>query len=44
VRWRTEGTRLVIDFVAPSPGTIVLEWRIEGSSLFLAGQEYLRFE
>jgi hypothetical protein len=41
-RWRLDGTNLTIDFTAPSPGTITLEARVQGTSLFLAGQEYLR--
>ena len=41
-RWRLEGTNLIIDFTAPTPGTITLEARVQGASLFLAGQEYLR--
>ena len=41
-RWRLDGTNLIIDFTAPSPGTITLEARVQGTSLFLAGQEYLR--
>jgi hypothetical protein len=41
-RWRLEGTNLIIDFNAPSSGTITLEARVQGTSLFLAGQEYLR--
>jgi iron(III) transport system permease protein len=35
-RWRLEGTNLIIDFTFPSPGTITLEARVQGSSLFLA--------
>lgn len=41
-RWRVEGTSVIIDFTAPSPGTITLEVRIQDSTLFLAGQEYER--
>lgn len=41
-RWRLNGTNLIIDFTAPSPGTVTLEARVQGTSLFLAGQEYLR--
>ncbi len=41
-RWRLDGGNLIIDFLTPSPGTIVLEVRLQGTSLFLAGQEYLR--
>jgi hypothetical protein len=41
-RWRLDGTNVVIDFTAPSPGTITLEVRAQGASLFLAGQEYLK--
>ena len=41
-RWRIEGTNVIIDFTAPSPGTITLSFRVEGTTLFLAGQEYLR--
>lgn len=41
-RWRLDGTRVTIDFTAPSPGTIVLEVRIEGATLYLAGQAYQR--
>lgn len=41
-RWRLDGTNLIIDFTAPTPGTITLEARIQGTTLFLAGQEYLR--
>lgn len=41
-RWRLDGTNLIIDFTAPTSGTITLEVRVQGTSLFLAGQEYLR--
>jgi hypothetical protein len=41
-RWRVEGSNVVIDFTAPSPGTITLEVRIQDGTLFLAGQEYER--
>jgi hypothetical protein len=41
-RWRLEGSNVVIEFTAPSPGTITLDVRLQGTSLFLAGQEYLR--
>lgn len=41
-RWRVTGTTLVIDFTAPSPGSITLEFRVQGTTLFLAGQEYQR--
>ena len=40
--WRVEGTRVVIDFLAPSPGTITLDFVVQGTKLFLAGQEYQR--
>ena len=41
-RWRVDGSNVVIDFTAPSPGTIALEVRVLGTTLFLAGQEYQR--
>lgn len=41
-RWRVDGANVVIDFTAPSPGTISLEVRVQGTTLFLAGQEYQR--
>lgn len=41
-RWRIDGANVVIDFTAPSPGTINLTVLVQGTSLFLAGQEYLR--
>lgn len=41
-RWRLNGTNLIIDFTAPTPGTITLEARVQGTTLFLAGQEYQR--
>jgi hypothetical protein len=41
-RWRVEGTQLIIDFTAPTPGTITLDFFIQGTTLFLAGQEYER--
>lgn len=41
-RWRLDGTSLTIELVAPSPGVIVLDVRVQGNSLLLAGQEYLR--
>ena len=41
-RWRVDGANVVIDFTAPSPGTITLEVRVQGTTLFLAGQEYQR--
>lgn len=40
--WRLEGTNLVIEFIAPTPGTITLSFALQGSTLFLAGQEYRR--
>ena len=40
--WRIEGTSLIIDFTAPSPGTITLDVFVQDSTLFLAGQEYER--
>ena len=40
--WRVEGTSVIIDFTAPSPGTITLEFRVQDTTLFLAGQEYER--
>lgn len=39
-RWRVEGSNVIIEFTAPSPGTISLEVRVQGTTLFLAGQEY----
>lgn len=39
-RWRIDGTNVVIDFTAPSPGRITLAFRLQGTTLFLAGQEY----
>ena len=41
-RWRIEGTNVIIEFTAPSPGTIALDVRVQGTTLFLAGQEYQR--
>ena len=41
-RWRVDGSNVVIDFTAPSPGTVSLEVRVQGTTLFLAGQEYQR--
>ena len=41
-RWRVEGTQVIIDFTAPTPGTITLEFFLQGTMLFLAGQEYER--
>ena len=41
-RWRVDGTNVIIEFTAPSPGTIALEVRVQGTTLFLAGQEYQR--
>jgi hypothetical protein len=41
-RWRLEGANLIIDFTFPSPGTVTLEARVQGTSLFLAGQEYVK--
>jgi hypothetical protein len=41
-RWRLEGANLIIDFTFPSPGTVSLEARVQGTSLFLAGQEYVK--
>ena len=40
--WRIDGTRVIIDFTAPSPGSITLEFRVQDTTLFLAGQEYER--
>lgn len=41
-RWRVDGTNVVIEFLAPTPGTITLTVRVQGTTLFLAGQEYQR--
>ena len=41
-RWRVNGSNVVIEFTAPSPGTVSLEVRVQGTTLFLAGQEYER--
>ena len=41
-RWRIDGSNVIIDFTSPSPGTISLEVRVQGTTLFLAGQEYQR--
>jgi hypothetical protein len=41
-RWRVSGTTVIIDFTTPSPGSITLEFRVQGTTLFLAGQEYQR--
>ena len=41
-RWRVDGSNVIIDFTSPSPGTISLEVRLQGTTLFLAGQEYQR--
>ena len=41
-RWRVDGSNVIIDFTAPSPGTISLSVRVQGTTLFLAGQEYQR--
>lgn len=41
-RWRIEGTNVIIDFTAPSPGSITLSVSVQGTTLFLAGQEYQR--
>ena len=40
--WRVQGTSVRIDFVTPSPGTIVLEARVQSDTLYLAGQAYAR--
>lgn len=40
--WRIDGTNVVIEFIAPSPGSITLAFRVQGTTLFLAGQEYQR--
>ena len=39
-RWRVDGSNLIIEFIAPSPGTITLTISLQGTTLFLAGQEY----
>ena len=41
-RWRVDGSNVIIEFTAPSPGTITLDVRVQGTTLFLAGQEYQR--
>lgn len=41
-RWRIEGAQIIIDFTAPTPGTIALDFFIQDGTLFLAGQEYER--
>ena len=41
-RWRIDGSNVIIEFLAPSPGTITLYVRVQGTTLFLAGQEYQR--
>jgi hypothetical protein len=41
-RWRVNGTLLEIDFVSPSPGRIVIAFRVQGDQLFLAEEAYGR--
>ena len=41
-RWRVDGSNVIIEFTAPSPGSITLAFRVQDTTLFLAGQEYER--
>jgi hypothetical protein len=40
--WEVQGTTVEIEFGEPTPGTITLDFRLEGDSLLLAGQSYQR--
>jgi hypothetical protein len=40
--WEVQGTAVEIEFAEPSPGTITLDFSVEGDSLLLAGQAYQR--
>ncbi len=40
--WSVDASRMIIDFTAPNPGRITLEYRIDGALLYLAGQAYQR--
>jgi hypothetical protein len=41
-RWRVSGTRVIIDFVSPTTGTIELAFSVQGNQLILAGQTFTR--
>ena len=41
-RWRIEGGTVVITFPAPNAGTARLDYRLEGNTLYLGSQPYLR--
>lgn len=41
-RFRVDGTVLIIEYLTPTPGTTQLDLRIDGSTLFLGGQQFLR--
>jgi len=43
-RYRVENTRVLIDFVSPSPAQLAFEVRVSGTQLTLAGEPYLRVE
>ena len=40
--WEVQDTTVEIEFAEPSPGTITLDFSVEGDSLLLAGQAYQR--
>lgn len=41
-RFSTSGTDVTIDFISPSPGRVVLDYRFSGTQLVLAGEPYRR--
>lgn len=41
-RWQLDGTRLTIDYITPGPAQVVLDARIVGTTLELAGQSFRR--
>jgi hypothetical protein len=41
-RWRVSGTRIIIDFVSPTTGTVELDFSISGNQLLLSGQTFER--
>lgn len=41
-RWQVEGAAIRIAFLTPSPGTVLFDARVQGDTLYLAGQPFAR--
>ena len=41
-RWEAQGTSLLLTFLSPSAGSVRLGYRVEGNTLYLGAQPFLR--